>query len=159
MKCERVGAECETPDRCELLGCLLRLGGAHRPIPPSKPPAGPSCFERWASRLRPKPAAIPTPAPPAADERDVMEQIKEILMSDQPGPAPAAPPITPPPVNAVWSPPGHNPGSPLKAVQRPRDVRVVSVPTGGFLIIEDNAPVAIGMDAAQIGAALAKVLA
>jgi hypothetical protein len=64
---------------------------------------------------------------------------------------PAALPAPPP----SWSPPP----AALKPVARQRDVRVVSVVTGGFVVIEDNAPVGVALDPAGAGAALARVLA
>lgn len=143
MKCAD-GRSCDMPERCELLGCLapkpLGVTLARRP----DLPVGAAIALGLTGPSTPPRAAAPSPAP------DPYAAPEAAPVSDQPN---SRSPIAPAPERAWSAPP-----TTIKPTSRPRDVRCVSVPTGGFVIIEDNAPVAVALDPVGAGGALAKVL-
>jgi hypothetical protein len=170
-RCAERGGECEQPERCELLGCLgpARIATADLPaavaaiLPPERAADMPelTALERAVVRAtdklfgvtlarEPAPLTVPQLIAEAMGEPEPLDlgpyaaPYPENTVSDTP--APAAP--------TSWSAPPTT----LKPASRPRDVRVVSVPTGGFVLVEDNAPVAVALDAAGAGIAIVKVL-
>jgi hypothetical protein len=80
------------------------------------------------------------------------------LMTDTPA-APPAPVAAPSPdLVPIPGPRDVKPVFTPKAAAKPRSLQVVTVPTGGFAAIEDNALMAVGMTPDAIGAAVASLL-
>jgi hypothetical protein len=134
VKCER-GGVCADPGRCELLGCLA-------PRSEPKPPSYPT-----QSAVQQALAALPM--------AHIAAEIARATAPKEPAPVSTenAPQTAAQNSNGVWSPAPGNAAKP-----RNRDIRVVSVPLGGFVLVEDNAPVAVGIDSTGIAAALARLL-
>jgi hypothetical protein len=145
MRCSRLAAmDCPTGELCEIMGCQHGVAP-----PPTEPVLGP--IERFAVRLHDridafgrKPLPLP-PLPPPMTIEAVMSEIRATL-----GEAPPAPPPSPPPPPA---------SKPAPAKQAPREIKVVAVPAGGWVFVEANVPVAVALDRAGAGAALAQLLA
>ena len=180
MKCEATDRPCLAPQRCEIIGCVRRLGEAE-PAPPAAQPEKLGWLERKAVALHDKleglgrrkplpslsPGAVITLAPPPTPEPVMSEEPKALpapeaaerrLDASTPAHLQQSPFAAAQNQTATWTPPAPPPPAPLKPARRPRDIRVVTVPAGGYACIEDNALVAVAMTEPEIGAALAGLL-
>jgi len=147
--------------------------GCQHGVEPIAAPAEPALgrIERLAVRLHDrldalarKPAPEPLPVLPSLTMEEVISEIETALNPAAPADLPAAPVTTPAAPGGPRSlpPAPARPEAPPAGVARQaaplREVRVVSVPAGGFGLIEQGGLVAVALDEAGAGRALAALL-
>lgn len=179
MRCTRNAAlDCRQTELCEIMGCQAGLEppGISTPAKPAEGPPASSTEERgpslsWLERkavalhdrlegLARKPAPEPPLPPlPSLTVEELLSEIRTVLgppppaggLTESAPPSPAGPPpqFAPPAAATVRGPMN----------QAPRELKVISVPAGGWVFVEQNAPVAVALDAAGAGQALTTLLA
>lgn len=156
MRCHRYAAlDCKTAELCEIMGCQAGVPQTPAPTPPAPEPSL-SWLERKAVALHDRLDGLtrkPAPEPPLDPLPTLtMEQILSEIRAVMP-PLPDAP--LPPPAPAPAPPP---PPAPVATKQPPREIKVIAVPAGGWVFVEQNAPVAVAVDRASAGQMLAQLL-
>lgn len=173
MRCTRNAAlDCRQTELCEIMGCQAGLEppGISTPAKPAEGPPASSTEERgpslsWLERkavalhdrleglARRPPPEPPLPPLPSLTVEELLSEIRTVM-----GPAPETPlPAAPPPAPAAA--PAGAPAAPAAPARQPtREVKVVSVPAGGWVFVEGNAPVAVALDPTGAGQALATLL-
>jgi len=160
MRCTRHAAlDCRQPEACEILGCHAGAAQVVAPAAPAAVALGP--IERAMVRLHDRIEALgrkparELPPLPSLSMDEVMSEIRTML--PDPAPAPVAPPGPPP------APPAAPPAAPAPARSAPqrqaaREVKIVAVAHGGWVFVEQNAPVAVALDPVGAGQTLAALL-